>query len=120
MKAPLKLSGITLVVIIAGVYLQSCTKPKPSNTTTAAQGTAMFYTEESTNWLPIVVTIQGVNGTQTITQNYSSQPDCSAAGCAVFSLDPGTYYWSVRVGNFAGPGGSVYVASNNCSATQIQ
>jgi len=118
MKAPLKLSGITLVVIIAGVYLQSCTKPKPSNTTTAAQGTAMFYTEESTNWLPIVVTIQGVNGTQTITQNYSSQPDCSAAGCAVFSQNPPTYTYSYSPSQ-SGATGVVIVTSNQCTATQV-
>jgi len=112
MKPFLKLTCIALVVILAGVHIQSCTKP--------AKGTAMFWCSNP-NYSPHpVIAIQGINGTQTITQIYSSQPDCSATGCAVFSLDPGTYYWSVRVGNFAGPGGSVYVASNNCSATQIQ
>ncbi len=120
MNRLLKLSGIALVVILASMHIESCTKSKTSSNSSTAPGTAMFWMSDnhfvST---PVLIVVQGVKDTQSITQIYHVQPACSAAGCVELTLNPGTYNWSWVDHGGAIKSGVVIVNSNQCNPIQV-
>jgi len=75
-----------------------------------ANGQVIFwYNSAGTN---ATVNIDGQQGT--ITEYYSSgTPSCGAAGCATFSLPPGTYAFTAS-SSLSNWSGNVTVTSNNC------
>jgi len=62
------------------------------------------------------VTIGG--STQQITQFSTTTPSCGAAGCATFTLNPGTYNYSANCSGTTKTG-SVTIYANQCSTVQL-
>jgi hypothetical protein len=80
-----------------------------------ATGSVCFY--QTSNHGVITVTINGVS--KNITVYYSlGISDCSAAGCAVFSLPPGSYNFTATNGSKSWSG-TVVLGINTCSTVNF-
>ena len=83
----------------------------------SAHGTVMFWNCSScAGNLPISVTIGG--STQFITSAYSSLPNCGTAGCAMFTLDVGSYAFTATDGNITW-NGTVTVTKGGCFRQEL-
>lgn len=81
-----------------------------------AEGQATFWTSKDFGCGTISVNIGGV--VKTITQRYSSTPNCDATGCANFTLAPGTYSFKASCSSLNWSG-NVTVTDKLCSTIQL-
>ena len=99
-----------LALTLVGTTFQSCNTTQPD-------GQLLFWVNSDLGCGSITVTISGNN--KTITSYYpSAQPDCNSSGCAVFTLQPGSYNVHAECTGYTWDF-SKTVSSNTCTKTQL-
>jgi hypothetical protein len=114
----------------AGTYTYSATNTDTTWTgsVTIAQGTCTFQqlycnTGNVTFWVDsaannINVTLDG--GSSTITTAFpTTLPSCGTAGCANFTLHPGTYTYTAITASNIGYTGSIKVGNDSCTLVRL-
>lgn len=82
-------------------------------------GQVVFW-ENTTTFGPCPATNVTISGyTQQITQTSTTTPSCGAAGCATFTLNPGTYSYSASCSGTTKTG-TVTIYANQCSKVQLE
>jgi hypothetical protein len=97
------------------VTVGGCAKQKLVNTV-AATGEATFWTDSSLSNGSMIVTCNGTS--KTINSSFLNTPLCGATGAATFTLNPGTYDYSVWTGTKT-LSGVITVTSGGCAKQKI-
>ena len=117
MKTKLKFLLACCIFGACIIIMNGCKKEDRSSPSTT--GTGMFWANGLGVGMPLTVTIQGVSGSQSITSSYSTQPTCSATGCAVYTLNPGTYNWQYIDSRTNQGTGTITITSGNCTQQRV-
>lgn len=89
-----------------------------SVTVKAATGNAIFWQASGSGFGATVVQVNGI--TSNITSEYSSAPDCNAAGCAVFNgLKVGVYNYTASDGSSSWSG-TITINKDVCLTLELQ
>lgn len=103
---------ILLPLILIALFFGCAKEP-------AAKGKVVFWNNAASG-LGIVVVVMADNTSGNITQDYTSAPDCGAAGCFTYEADAGTYsYTAAESGTSKTWSGSVTITSGGCQPMML-
>jgi hypothetical protein len=84
---------------------------------TNTSGRVIFYLRKDQKCGTITVNLAGLS--QNITSFYSSTPNCGAAGCATFSLQPGNYTYTAKCTGFTWTAATISIVSGGCAKVYL-
>ena len=105
----------------AGDYIvvaNGCTPVKLDFSTATASGQAIFWTDKSSGWSSIDITVAG-SSAGSVTKYSSSAPSCGSSGYVTITRPPGTYAYTAKSNTGISWSGNVVISGNQCTNKQL-